>query len=63
MVLRSLERTSKAPLTSMGVSIGAPHPPSGETPWVQRVEFCAQYLLAVNRNAELCRVRFVNGWR
>ena len=37
----------------MGVASGAPHPPSGETPWVQRVEFCAQYLLAVNRNAEL----------
>ena len=31
----------------------APHPPSGETPWVQRVEFCAYYLLTVNRKAVL----------
>ena len=32
----------------------APHPPSGETPWVQRVNCPPEYLLAVNRGAELC---------
>ena len=29
----------------------APHPPSGETPWVQRIEFRARYLWSVNRGA------------